>query len=347
MVHISLAGITRRFGAERALDTVSLDLPAGSFTSLLGPSGCGKTTMLRLIAGFDKPDEGTIKFDGQTVADRDRHVPPERRGVGVVFQSYALWPHMDVDSNIAYPLATRGVSGAESARRVAEVLETVGLAGFGKRRVEELSGGQRQRVALARCVVAEARIILFDEPLANLDMHLRATMVDAFRDIHRRLGATMVYVTHDQSEALALSDRIAVMKDGRILQCAAPTEIYRAPIDESVAGFVGRGARLDATWHSGGEGTADVEIGGHRFFARCSASVSGPKVRVLLRPEALSLAATGIPARVVSTIYRGPVFEVSLEIPGQRELVVVDCAEPPVPGANVQIAVSDAWIIPR
>lgn len=347
MVHISLAGITRCFGTERALDTISLDLPAGSFTSLLGPSGCGKTTMLRLIAGFDRPDEGTIKFDGQTVADRDGHVPPERRGVGVVFQSYALWPHMDVEANITYPLATRGVTGAETARRVAEVLETVGLAGFGKRRVEELSGGQRQRVALARCVVAEARIILFDEPLANLDMHLRASMVDVFRDIHHRLAATMVYVTHDQSEALALSDRIAVMDSGRILQYAAPTEIYRAPVDESVAGFVGRGARLDATWLSDGEGTADIEIGGHRISARSAGHIGGPKVRVLLRPETLSLAETGIPARVVSSIYRGPVFEVSLEIPGQREQVVIDCTEPPMPGSNVRVAVSDAWIIPR
>src|SRR5690606_20420615 len=167
-------------------------------------------------------------------------------GIGVVFQSYALWPHMNVAANVGYPLAARGGAAAERESRVREVLATVGLEGYDARRTDELSGGQRQRVALARCLIADARVILFDEPLANLDMHLRASMVEVFRDIHSRTGATMIYVTHDQAEALALSDRIAVMERGRILQLAAPTEIYRAPGHLNVAGFVGRGVIVEA-----------------------------------------------------------------------------------------------------
>ena len=202
------------------------------------------------------------------IADARQQKLPEERGVGVVFQSYALWPHMDVAENVAYPLKTRKVARTEIAGRVDAVLESVGLTGYAKRRIEELSGGQRQRVALARCLVADAKIILFDEPLANLDMHLRASMVEAFRDIHRRTRATIVYVTHDQSEALALSDRIAVMNAGNILQVASPAEVYHSPSDQTVAGFIGRGAVVSATVMQRNGSSTILDIGGHRVKAR-------------------------------------------------------------------------------
>ncbi len=192
MSDIRVERLTKRFNETAALNAVSLDFPRGSFTALLGPSGCGKTTMLRLIAGFEAPSEGRVLFGEKLMADPQRQVPPEARGVGVVFQSYALWPHMDVAENVAYPLKARHVKQGEIVARVGAVLEIVGLNGFEKRRIEELSGGQRQRVALARCLVADTRIILFDEPLANLDMHLRSSMVDAFRDIHRRTDRVAV-----------------------------------------------------------------------------------------------------------------------------------------------------------
>ena len=347
MVDISIQGATRRFGQVAALADISLDFPSGSFTSLLGPSGCGKTTMLRLIAGFETLDAGRVSFDGVPIADTKRQTPPERRGVGVVFQSYALWPHLDVAGNVAYPLATRGVSGKERDAKLREVLSTVGLDGYQNRRIDELSGGQRQRVALARCLVADSRIILFDEPLANLDMHLRAAMVEVFRDIHRRTNSTMVYVTHDQTEALALSDRIAVMDGGRILQVAPPTEVYRSPAHGKIASFVGRGVILDADLFSLHQGLATLEIAGNRFAARCSGPSNNTRVQVLLRPEGLRLAETGIPARVVSSIYRGPVFETVLALAGTQYNAVIDSIDALSEGAEVKIEVSDAWVIPR
>lgn len=345
MTAISLEGLTRRYGETRAIDRVSLDFPAGSFTSLLGPSGCGKTTLLRLIAGFETPDDGRVLFDGKPVADPARQVPPEKRGVGVVFQSYALWPHMDVAGNVAYPLKTRGEARAAIEARVRKVLDIVGLAGFQNRGIDELSGGQRQRVALARCLVVDSRVILFDEPLANLDMHLRAAMVDVFRDIHRRTNATIVYVTHDQAEALALSDRIAVMDGGRLLQTGSPTEVYRSPAHEKVAGFVGRGAIVAGAIVGEDGGKAVVDIAGHRFRARATRSVPGSGA-VLLRPECLDLADEGVPATVVSSIYRGPVHEIRLSLPESGEAIVVDCPEARAPGEAVRVAIADAWVIP-
>ncbi|UDL88068.1 ABC transporter ATP-binding protein [Mesorhizobium sp. PAMC28654] len=345
MSDIRVERLTKRFNETAALNAVSLDFPRGSFTALLGPSGCGKTTMLRLIAGFEAPSEGRVLFGDRLMADPQRQVPPESRGVGVVFQSYALWPHMDVAENVAYPLKARHVRQGEIAARVGVVLEIVGLNGFEKRRIEELSGGQRQRVGLARCLVADAGIILFDEPLANLDMHLRSSMVDAFRDIHRRTGATIVYVTHDQAEALALADRVAVMSQGRLLQAAAPQEVYRAPADATVAGFVGRGSIVSGTAADHANGTATVEIAGHRFAARSAGGQPGP-AKVLLRPEALRLSLEGLPATVLDSIYRGPVYEARLALPESGQELLIDSAEALAVGQKVRVAVSDGWIIP-
>ena len=347
MTTIRIAGVSKRFGTVPALSDISLDLESGSFTALLGASGCGKTTLLRLIAGFEAPDSGTIRIGDTLVADATRQLPPEARGVGVVFQSYALWPHMSVGDNIGYPLKTRRVDKSEVVRRRDAVLDTVGLPGFADRRIEELSGGQRQRVALARCLVADSKVILFDEPLANLDMHLRASMAEAFRDIHARTGATMVYVTHDQSEALALADRVVVMQAGRILQADAPENLYRCPADRAVAGFVGRGFLVGGVLVGLEASTAAVKISGATIPARMAEKPVGigDPITVLLRPEALRLAEGGIPATVVSVIYRGANYEVQLQTAGGERLAL-DSPLPPAVGTPVHIAVSDAWVVP-
>jgi len=338
MTLIALEGVGKRFGATAALAELTLDFPSGSFTALLGPSGCGKTTLLRLLAGFDAPTTGEIRFAGQRVASPDRHLPPEARQVGMVFQSYALWPHMDVFGNVAYPLKMQGLARQAIAGRVEAILGTVGLAGFGSRPVDELSGGQRQRVALARCLVADTGIVLFDEPLANLDMHLRQSMLSALRDIHRRIAATIVYVTHDQSEALALADRVAVLDRGLLQQLGTPQEIYAEPANAMVAAFVGRGSLLAATV---GDGFA--EVAGHRFAAR-GTPVEG--ARLLLRPEALHPAATGIPVRVTDLSYQGPVYEVTAVVEATGEAVRFDLAAPPELGSTLHLAVADGWIVP-
>ena len=247
MAAVSLVRVTKRFGVATVVDEVSLDVAEGGFLALLGPSGCGKTTILRMIAGFETVNAGVIRLGGHAVSDAARHVPPEDRRVGIVFQSYALWPHMDVAANVAYPLRVRGVRGRALETAVEDALAAVELGGFGARRPADLSGGQRQRVALARCLAMGARLVLLDEPLANLDVHLRAAMEDAFRAFHARTGATMVYVTHDQAEAMTLASAVAVMSGGRIEQVAAPDRLWSEPATEMVAGFVGEGAVVAAT----------------------------------------------------------------------------------------------------
>ncbi len=344
MTEIRIQNLTKRFGDVTALNDISIDFPAGSFTSLLGPSGCGKTTLLRLIAGFEAPDGGQLSFGDELIADAKSQKKPEERGVGVVFQSYALWPHMDVAANVAYPLKTRKVGKDEIARRVAAVLDSVGLDGYAKRGIEELSGGQRQRVALARCLVADAKIILFDEPLANLDMHLRASMVEAFREIHRRTRATIVYVTHDQSEALALSDRVAVMSSGNILQIASPAQVYHSPSDRKVAGFIGRGTVVSGTVVRRNGQSTIVDIGGTHVTARGQANGTD-SVQVLLRPEAVTLSGQGLAAVVQQSTYRGPVHETWLEL-ANGERLTLDSPHPLPLGSKVHVGVSDAWIIP-
>ncbi len=339
--------VSRRFGAIRAVDDISLDFPAGSFTALLGPSGCGKSTLLRLIAGFEAPDAGDIHFGDRLVSDPGRQVPPEERGVGIVFQSYALWPHMDVAGNVAYPLKTRGADRRTIDAKVADVLGMVGLDGFGARKVDELSGGQRQRVALARCLVADAGIILFDEPLANLDMHLRASMVDVFRDIHRRIGATIVYVTHDQAEALALADRVAVLDRGRLLQVAPPQEVYRSPSRREGSGFRrARDPRLGACrpgcrWQGrrGDRRTSDrgAQHGQGRrrvAFACCCGRSRWRWVR------------PAFPRSSLRPPIAGRCTSCRLRLETGEELVL-DHPRAPAIGDRVSVAVSDAWIIPE
>ncbi len=235
MVKVKLVNVTKRFGDVIAVNDISFEVKEGEFFTLLGPSGCGKTTTLRLIAGFYKPDEGEIYFDDELVND----IPPHRRNTGMVFQNYALWPHMTVFENVAYGLKIRGLPPPVIIKKVKEALELVGLRGKENRYPTQLSGGEQQRVALARALVIEPKVLLLDEPLSNLDAKLRLRMRGEIRRLQKRLGITTIYVTHDQEEALSISDRIAVMNQGRILQIGTPLEVYENPKELFVADFIG------------------------------------------------------------------------------------------------------------
>lgn len=245
---ISVRNVTKTYGSVFALNDVSLDVESGEFLTLLGPSGSGKTTLLMVMAGFTRPDSGSLRF-GDTEMIR---TPPHLRGVGMTFQNYALFPHMTVSGNVGYPLRLRRVPKHEISERVERVLETVRLGGFGDRRIDQLSGGQKQRVALARSIVFEPRILLMDEPLSALDKKLRDQMQIELRHLHEELGMTTVYVTHDQREALTMSDRVAVVNHGRIMQLATPRDLYERPSNRFVADFIGDSTFLPVTRGSDG-----------------------------------------------------------------------------------------------
>jgi putative spermidine/putrescine transport system ATP-binding protein len=294
-IAVRLDGIHKRFGDAIALQDVQLPIRRGELMTLLGPSGCGKTTLLNLVAGFLIPDSGEIAIDGERVTD----VPPHRRQIGMMFQSYALFPHMDVAANVGYGLRMRRLPRAEIARRVADALALVRLTGLEDRRPRQLSGGQQQRVALARALIVGPKVLLLDEPFSALDKSLRASMQVEIKEIQRKLGVTTIFVTHDQSEALSLSDRIAVMLEGRIRQCATPDEVYRRPADRFVASFVGDvnvlHARLDRV-----EGACSIiALGAARIAvpsATLGALAAGAPVDLFVRPEQLRVAEAGEPA---------------------------------------------------
>lgn len=278
---LTVRGVRKHYGRVRALDGVDLEVRAGEFLTLLGPSGSGKTTLLMVLAGFIRPDGGEVFF-GDTEMTLS---PPHRRNVGMVFQNYALFPHLDVAANIAYPLKLRGVSKSDIAEKVSRALELVRLSGFGDRRVHQLSGGQKQRVALARAVVFAPRILLMDEPLSALDKKLREEMQTELREMHGKLGMTTVYVTHDQREALTMSDRVAVFNEGNVMQLDAPRAIYDRPASAFVADFIGESAMLPAKVRGG-----KVFCGDKRIFVAADSSPDGDYF-LLLRPERLQVAA--------------------------------------------------------
>ncbi|MFD2333534.1 ABC transporter ATP-binding protein [Cohnella sp. GCM10020058] len=285
--HIRIAGVSKSFGAYAALRDVSLDIPEGSFTTLLGPSGCGKTTLLRLIAGFDEPDSGDIAIGGV----RMNGLPPFKRRTPLVFQEYALFPHMTVAENIAYGLKLQKDSRADIRRKIGEMLDMFGLKGLGERLPRQLSGGQQQRVAFARALVTGHRVLLMDEPLSNLDAKMRVEVRDELRDLQRRTGITAVFVTHDQEEALSLSDRIAVFDQGCIRQVGTPWEVYYKPSDAFVADFVGTANFVPGEVAAADEGKLQVRCG-DAFFSVPAAGPSykiGDAVTLVVRPECLAI----------------------------------------------------------
>jgi ABC-type Fe3+/spermidine/putrescine transport system ATPase subunit len=291
--------VTKRFGGVTAVDDVSFEVPKGSFATLLGPSGCGKTTTLRMIAGFYDPDQGDIEIGGRRVND----LPVHRRGTAMVFQDYALFPHMSVRDNVAYGLRVARTSGAERERRVDETLAFVGLGGLGDRWPNQLSGGQQQRVAVARALVIEPQVLLLDEPLSNLDAKLREQLRVEMRILQRRLGMTFVYVTHDQEEALSLSDWIAVMNAGKVEQAGAPWEIYYHPKTSFLADFVGAVNLVPAKVADVADGAVTVTFGPHRAAVRRPAAVAisaGQEVRLCVRPESFTIASADTPASGVA-----------------------------------------------
>ena len=288
---LSLRNVSRSFGSTRAVVDVSLDVEQGEFFGLLGPSGCGKTTTLRMIAGLERPDTGSILFQNADIT----HLPPERRGFGMVFQNYALFPHLNVFENVAFGLRARHKDKAEMADRVTSALELVQLPGYGKRAVHELSGGQQQRVAIARAIAIEPVLLLFDEPLSNLDVSLREETRSELRELVTRLGLTAVYVTHDQEEAFALCDRISVMVGGRLMQTGRPRELYEQPSEISVAGFLGRNNLIKAMRLSSSKTTSGefkTLEGGHTLRLAVKHEELAPlnkPVFLAIRPEHVQL----------------------------------------------------------
>jgi spermidine/putrescine transport system ATP-binding protein len=321
---IRLEGVTKRFGDFTAVDSIDLAIQKGEFFSLLGPSGCGKTTTLRMLAGFEVPTEGRILLEGEPVED----VPPYERNVNMVFQSYALFGHLDVTGNVAFGLKRRKVPKDEIERRVAEALELVSLGSRAKSRPSELSGGQRQRVALARALVNHPAVLLLDEPLGALDLKLRRQMQVELKQIQREVGITFVYVTHDQEEALSMSDRIAVMSEGRIAQCAAPEDVYEHPTEEFVAGFIGISNLLEGIVE--GPDTVKVATGDLVAAPLPDGCDPGDTVQLSVRPEKIAVdedvepGMVAMTGRIISRVYHGVNTQITVELGDGAHLVALE-----------------------
>jgi iron(III) transport system ATP-binding protein len=344
---ITLENLTRRYGASQAVDRLSATIPTGCFFTVLGPSGCGKSTLLRMIAGLEPLDEGRIALEGRVVAGPGLHLPPEARGVGVVFQSYALWPHMDVLGNVAFPIEAAGASRSAARAEAKRHLHSVDLARFADRRTADLSGGQRQRVALARCLAAQARIVLMDEPLANLDPHLRAAMEEEMTAFHARAGATTLFITHDQREAMALSDLVAVMRAGRFEQIATPQDLHDRPATAFVAGFIGRGVVLAAEVTGTAPGQAALRLaGGPCATARATGARTGP-AQVLLRPADLRVDPAGVSARVLACAYRGDHWEARVQLDGLADAMLLNLPQRAAPGDALAVVIAGGWVLPQ
>lgn len=341
---LRIDGVSKHFGDHTAVDALSLDINPGEFVALLGPSGCGKTTMLRMLAGFEAVNDGTIQLANRTLASADTHVPPEQRNMAMVFQSYALWPHMSVADNVGYPVKLRGLRGAAYQQKVQQALALVELEAYAERMPQALSGGQRQRVALARCLVSDPSVVLLDEPLANLDRHLRANMEHSFRDFHRRTGATLVYVTHDQTEAMALADKIAVMKAGKLVQWGTPETLYREPRTAWVAGFIGQGSQLKVAAGSPGKRLESANLMRGLNAVDCERTQA-----VLVRPEHIQVATQPpspqqLAAQVDSVIFRGERYELSLRLLSGETLLAYHHTAPDV-GSHVAVSLQQGWCL--
>jgi iron(III) transport system ATP-binding protein len=314
MAGIVIRGLSKRFGAGAggvaAVEDLDLDVKDNQFVTLLGPSGCGKTTTLRLIAGYITPDAGTIEVAGELMSSPATVVPPQVRGMGMVFQNYAVWPHKTVFQNVVFGLRLRNLPRAQAHRKVEEMLALVNLDGLGARYPSELSGGQQQRVALARSLVVEPGILLLDEPLSNLDAKLRERMRGELKELQRRTGITFVYVTHDQAEALALSDQIAVMSGGRLQQYGSPLEVYARPANRMVADFMGLVNLLPGRVRELRSGLASLELAADLTIAVPGAEglAAGGRVEVAIRPENIRLKPPGDAGAAASATVTGHVF---------------------------------------
>jgi len=325
---IRIDKVTKRFGATAAVDGVSLQIGRGEFFSLLGPSGCGKTTLLRMIGGFAFPDEGAIALDREDITA----LPPNRRPTNMVFQSYAIFPHLNVRDNIAYGLRVERLTAAERNARVDEALAMIRLQGYGERRAQQLSGGERQRVALARALVKRPKVLLLDEPLGALDKRLREAMQIELRQIQRDVGITFIFVTHDQEEALSMSDRVAVMEKGRVLQVADPKTLYEKPVSRPVADFIGTMNFFAGRMVGISDGKAVVETAalGRMEVSQNSADSfsTGARVWIAIRPEKLLLMSEqsnkqSVQGRILAASYLGDRSQIQVRIPGADAPVAV------------------------
>ena len=342
---IEVHDLVKTYEGSPAVDGVSFDIAPQELFVIVGESGCGKSTLLRLIAGLETPDTGTIHLHGNMVAAKGVFEPPEARATGFVFQSYALWPHMSVRDNVAFPLEAAGIARKVAAEAAAPHLETVSLTHLAERKPDALSGGQRQRVALARCLAGGAKTILMDEPLANLDPHLRATMERELLAFHRSSGATTIYITHDQREAMALADRMAVMRNGKFLQIGTPQEIYDRPVSREVADFIGHGAVVPVHF---AQNTAALD--GVSFPATAGPGPRPGKALALLRPESIEILSNGntdgLAGTVRGTFYRGGTWEAEFELTNGAVLTLSHDA-PLKTGQPLYVRFKHAWILPE
>ncbi|TPN85600.1 ABC transporter ATP-binding protein [Mesorhizobium sp. CU2] len=345
---VSFRSVTKRYDPKSTVvDDLSLDIVKGEFLTLLGPSGSGKTTTLMMLAGFEWPSSGRIFMDGQDITD----LPPHKRDLGVVFQSYALFPHMSVADNVAFPLAVRNVSAEEKKRRVAEALELVHLSGFGDRKPGQLSGGQQQRVALARSLVYRPRIVLMDEPLGALDKALREQMQLEIKQIHRQLGVTFVYVTHDQDEALTMSDRVAVFHEGRIQQICSPVEIYRRPRTRFVASFLGETNMLPGTVVGADGAMAEIKLANGVVLRGLAGEgiAAGKEAVLVVRPEAIpeihaaDAGGNAIEGTLLDQLFHGDHVRVRITVAGgqtvQLKLRPQACSGLPAAGETLRLSI--------
>ncbi|CAN5171155.1 ABC transporter ATP-binding protein [soil metagenome] len=363
MPSVTLQGVGRQFGAMKAVDSVDLAVEHGEFVTLLGPSGCGKTTTLRMVAGLERNDTGTIVIGGRMVSDAaaDLFVPPDQRKLGMVFQSYAIWPHMTVFDNVAYPLSVRHIAKTEIRTRVMAALRLVEMEAYAERPAPALSGGQQQRVAIARALVFEPEVLLLDEPLSNLDARLRAQMGDEFRALQRRLKITTLYVTHDQEEAMALSDRVVVMDKGRALQVGAPETVYRRPASRTVAAFFGTPNFIEAKVTACRQASHDhvLTIEGAGAQGECRAGKAhrpGDTVLVMIRAEDVALGNPSEPAgsgqlvwtgHVIDGVFRGSRRSLAVEAQGRRFNVECPATRAAAVGDTVTLKVeaANAWAL--